>query len=107
MSPHYAKTTALGLIPTRVAELRASGHAPRLAFDLALQEYVESGLGRRGIADVLVRILERAHALCEGGTDLGDAIAQALSDGPSEEVAAVARALWNADPRTGEGEASS
>lgn len=98
---------ALAWILERADELRASGRESRPAFDQALQEYVESGLGRQAIVDVLMRILERAHALREGGTDPGDAIAQALDHGASDEVAAVARAMWIADLHKDGSEASS
>jgi len=95
----------LAQILERVHELRASGHDPRVAFDRALQQYEASGPGRRATVDTLMRILERAHAHREGGTAPGEAIAQALNDhGASDDLAAVARALWLAD--MGEGEAS-
>lgn len=99
---------ALGSILTRVDELRASGHDSRLAFDRALQEYEASGPGRRATVDALVVILERAHVLHEGSGEPGDAITQALHEhGASDDLAAVARAMWIADLRKGGSEASS
>lgn len=97
---------ALAQILERVAELRASGHDPRLAFHRALQEHQASERAGRATVDALMVILERAHVLHTGGTDPGEAIAQALNEhGASDDLGAIARASWALDMC--EGEASS
>lgn len=98
---------ALAQVLERAGELRASGLDSRLALDRALQEYEASGHGRRATVDALVRPLLRAQALYKEGTEPGDAISQALSEHEvSDDLGAIARALWDADMNDGKGETS-